>query len=100
MGKCWMFEATGEVRRPERGEWFWYPRARAPEQKFYTVQNFSPAPIMKLTEYPSNPLEPIREVGEKWRNTKTENLEAGEFYRRSTEFKEAIQKCMAIVEGK
>jgi hypothetical protein len=28
MAKCWLFEETGEVRKPERGEWFWYPRSR------------------------------------------------------------------------
>ena len=74
MGKCWMFEKTKEERIPNQGDW--YSVGGIP---CYCVSSEMKLkyPILKLTEYPSNPLEPIREVWEKWNwFIRTRNLEA------------------------
>jgi len=56
---------------------------------------------IKLTEYPSNPLEPIREVWEDHAAKSTILFYAKEYPGTSTgKFCVAIQKAMAIVEGK
>ena len=68
MGKCWMFEETGEVRSPKINEWYegsigifvCSPWDMDSESERY--------PILKLTEFPSNPVERIMKVYEKFKH--------------------------------
>ncbi len=82
MGKCWM------VEEDEKGHRILLDHTFGPEIEIWG----------KLTEYPSNPLEPIREV---WAHMKDF---PEDFYEDRSlsifRMREAIEKCMAIVEGK
>lgn len=106
MSKTWMFEETGEVRNPQIDEWYAYGMDTKTGGCVASAFNHdTKSPILKLTEYPSNPLEPIREVWEKnnhfdvllndpaWSH---DNLG----YSIATDLWRAIRKCMEIVEGK
>jgi len=66
MGKCWMFEETGEVRVPQRGEWINKPLEGnfSPHKNYALTKHY---PILKFTKYKSNPLEPTREVWERYK---------------------------------
>ncbi len=57
MGKCWIFEETPEVRLPKNGEWVVYGN----KPFMNSALNFD-LPILKKTEFSSNPLAPILEV--------------------------------------
>jgi len=61
MGKCWMFEETGEVRQAKRGEWIYSPKMNF-INKCSINRTAVEHHILKLTEYSPNPLEPIREI--------------------------------------
>ena len=59
------------------------------------------AKILKLTEYPSNPLEPIKAFWEKYGEEIISCLKAGDYESDSDYYlMEAVRKCMVIVEGK
>ena len=99
MGKCWMFEETGEVRVP-RNEFIvteWVATRSGPASVCELHNPKREYPILKLTEYPSNPLEPILEVWGKWKDKTEEVFNPAMLV---CEFWEAIEKCMVIVEGK
>uniref|UniRef100_A0A6H1ZAB6 Uncharacterized protein n=1 Tax=viral metagenome TaxID=1070528 RepID=A0A6H1ZAB6_9ZZZZ len=53
-----------------------------------------------LGTFSSNPLEPIREVWEKWHKDYNGLITVDIGLQMFEEFKDAVQKCMAIVEGK
>lgn len=93
MGRTWMFEETGEVKISHLE---WVNLAGLP---YYNTFFNGALPILKITEYPSNPLEPIREVWERY----SEELkmfiglaEIGEVSNVIGEISQAIQKCMEI----
>ena len=93
--KCWMFEETGEFRKPLPGEWY----LEVGGEPCLCYGDSIPAErILKLTEYPSNPLEPIREVWDKWEPEIKQIANWGE-HTLKAEICQAIQKCMAIVGG-
>ena len=62
--KCWLFEKTGEKRAIKSGEWG-VVNTLFPEPYHWDFNDdcreFS---ILKLTEFSSNPFEPIKEVAE------------------------------------
>ena len=63
MGKCWMFEETGEVRPPRWGEWFVNPYAFSNSEPILCKKEdeILSYRILSVTEYPSNPLLAIKE---------------------------------------
>lgn len=63
--KTWIFRDTGEFRSPLKGEWFrpWFPGIEQAQYDFDTKQ-----PILTLEVFDHDPLAPIREVYEKWKD--------------------------------
>ena len=83
MGKCWMIKSEDEF---------------IGEGTFITIGGVNHYfPGARITEYPSNPLEPILEVWGKWKDKTEEVFNPAMLV---CEFWEAIEKCMVIVEGK
>ena len=93
----WYFEETGEVRKPQKGELFLFDDS-LPER---ALEDFigEPFPILKLTEYPSNPLTPIMRVWEKYKD-RGEQIVVVTPIALVTDLWTAINKSMAIMEGK
>ena len=95
MGKVWMFEETGEGRIAKE-EWIWLSggpvkiRGRSPFEY----------PILKLTEYPSNPITQVKEKLESITCLAAEGPEAESHAKLfDAIFKEALQ-AIEILEGK
>ena len=89
-----MFEEIGEVRTPvnsyELSEWVRVGGRPANVcELHYPKKEY---PILKLTEYPINPLEPIVEAADRLKSPATERI-------RLLIAEGAISKAMAIVEG-
>jgi len=98
METCWLFEKTGEKRAIKSGEWG-VVNARFPEPYHWDYDDdcreFS---ILKLTEFSSNPFEPIKEVWDKW----SEEIRwfAASASKPVQNMAEAISEAMKRMEGK
>ena len=67
MGRTWMFEETGEFRNPQKDEWYSYGMdTKTGGCVVSALAHETPFSILKLTEYPENPMNPIRNVWEKY----------------------------------
>ena len=103
MKKCWLFEETEEVRKPKLGEWL--ESNYGPHKNTGFPWN-AEVPILKLTEFSSNPLEPIKEVAELAETALTAiellSLETRKWdeYKDLYKLAKAISEAMKRMEGK
>ena len=101
--RCWMFEETNKKMIPMRGEWA--AIGTPPEPFLFDFIGWQEWPILKLTEYPSNPLEPIKDVSLlAKRIVQNREADVGINYLNSHELDlyslaKAIQKAMVILGG-
>ena len=107
--RCWYFEETGEVREPlntfEITEWV--TAGGCPVSVCELHHPHKAYPILKLTEFSSNPLEPIKEVALLAKEVIT-GLEGVQVHGDKTpkfmhdlyELSQAISECMKRMEGK
>jgi len=61
MKKCWLYEWTGETREVIEGEW--YCDYGGDVRLWHGPKSLTKQTIYKITEFSSNPLEPLKEVG-------------------------------------
>lgn len=99
--KVWIFEETGEVRIGKEGEYFTFKDAFLNEKPYCILQSLkgntlSEVKILKLTEYPSNPLTPIVRFAERWKNFDWRFKQLGPI---GEDIWQAISKTMAILEA-
>ena len=83
MGKCWMVELENDMDHDELD---------------FEIDSLIDVYHVKINDYPSNPLEPIREIWEKWKDKN--RISWSDQQQRDAEAWYAMRKCMAIVEGK
>uniref|UniRef100_A0A6H1Z9L1 Uncharacterized protein n=1 Tax=viral metagenome TaxID=1070528 RepID=A0A6H1Z9L1_9ZZZZ len=96
MGKCFVFEETGKMIKPRSGiDAQWILANGNPLKSVWPLSNKQYSEL-KLTEYPSNPLKPILKFSDRWRAIQGDGVNIA----RDHEAWQAIQKCMAIMEGK
>ena len=88
MGKVWIFRETGEVRSLKRGEWF-QETITGEFCHVYSDYNIRPPfPVITLEVIDHDPLEPIREVYEKYRGCRFGD------YSEANELWQAIKKAV------
>ena len=100
--RCWYFEETGEVREPlntfEITEWV--TAGGCPVSVCELHHPHKAYPILKLTEFSSNPLEPIKEIWEDIGVTIEEMLVVHSPEYPIYRMAKAISECMKRMEGK
>jgi len=90
-----MFEETGERRSPKRAEWF---VADGNIEEAQWEERGDKHRILKLTEYSSNPLEPIREVWEQIKGYKIEGCDEPFSHSIANQMWRAIQESVRRME--
>ena len=66
MKKCWLLEETDKKMIPMKDEWAL--AGNPPEPFHFDYMGWKESTILKLTEFSSNPLEPIKEVWRKYKD--------------------------------
>jgi len=99
MGRTWVFEETEKKMIPMRNEWGLIGNPAEPFH--FDDMGWQETTILKLTEYPENPLGPIQEVWYELHRGRFDHLTAtGRKVAEHEMMWQAIQKCRKIAEGK
>jgi len=101
MKKYWLLEETDKKMIPMKDKWAL--AGNPPEPFHFDYMGWKESTILKLTEFSSNPLEPIKEIWEKWFSDKRIEkamtlLEM--IAERDQDMVQAISECMKRMEGK